>query len=176
MKKARLYSCLALVAGALSLSSSFGAESPKAADAQKDAAAPVNAVPAPEEKSDEKQKTTDRKTAEATLTALITLLDQMGAALSGIKDKDSVKTGVAKLEIIKKVRDRLQQHSKDMPPPDTETSEYLMKVYGVKLEGNLNWINAEVKRIKKADYFESKELRTVMDQLLNASSAGGPIL
>lgn len=118
----------------------------------------------------------DRELCEATLKTLIGLVGQISTALAGVKDKSTAEACVAKLDIIKGVKDKVQEHSKHLPQPDPKVSKELMDIHGPALQNALMNLNKEVMRIQKDRYYDSLEFRTALENLLKAPASGMPIL
>lgn len=130
-----------------------------------------------EVKADAPAKTySDREISEATLKTLIGLVGQISTVLAEVKDKSTAEACIAKLEIIKGVKDKVQEHTKHLPPPDLKVSKELMSIHGPMLQNVLMNLNKEVMRIQKDRYYGSLEFRTALENLLKSPASGMPII
>lgn len=182
MKRVCLYSCLVFAGMALSLPASFGAEQGKSAGTKGEKAAPAGKEKpsdreAAKKTTENKAKSyTDRELREATMNAVIVLVGQITKALSEVNDKKSAEDCIAKLEIISKVKDKIQAHAASLETPDMETSKVIMDEFGPLLQQTITNLTKEVTRIQKARYYNSLEFRTALENLLKAPASGMPII
>lgn len=173
---------MAFAGMALSLPASFGAEQGKSAETKEEKVAPAGKAESAEKEAEKKApekkaKTyTDRELREATLDAVITLVGQITKALSEVNDKKSAEDSISKLEIISKVKDKIQTHAASLQTPDAETSQVIMEEFGPLLQQTITNLTKEVTRIQKARYYNSLEFRTALENLLKAPASGIPII
>lgn len=165
MKKAYLFSIVSGLVIPFSLSAGAEQVKPKGPTQNKEAKAEAPA-----------KTYSDREISEATLKTLIGLVGQISTALAGVKDKSTAEACIAKLEIIKGVKDKVQEHTKHLPPPDPKVSKELMNIHGPMLQNALMNLNKEVMRIQKARYYDSLEFRTALENLLKSPASGMPII
>lgn len=189
MKKAYLFSIIGGLMIPFSLSAGAEQVKPKAPTGnkvvKKEASPQKKGVVVDEKKTQADPATTaetpaktysDREISEATLKTLIGLMGQISSALAEVKDKSTAEACIAKLAIIKGVKDKVQEHTKHLPPPDPKVSKELMNIHGPVLQNALMNLNKEVVRIQKDRYYDSLEFRTALENLLKSPASGMPII